>query len=121
MDHCNLYIHGSISSIHIHSESFLSSSRSDSWQVETGKHHSFLTNEPKMIGMAYGTPIDMWSVGCILAELYTGMPIFPGESEQDQLVCIMEVLGVPPPHMVEQSTRRNLFFGKFVSHADSCA
>ncbi|KAJ8655274.1 hypothetical protein O0I10_008962 [Lichtheimia ornata] len=63
-----------------------------------------------ILGMAYGTPIDMWSVGCILAELYTGMPIFPGESEQDQLVCIMEVLGVPPAYMVEQSTRRNLFF-----------
>lgn len=80
-----------------------------------------LANGVKMTGMAYGTPIDMWSVGCILAELYTGMPIFPGESEQDQLVCIMEVLGVPPAYMVEQSTRRNLFFGKFVRRTNLCA
>ena len=41
--------------------------------------------------MAYGTPIDMWSFGCILAELYTGYPLFPGENEVDQLACMMEV------------------------------
>lgn len=35
--------------------------------------------------------IDMWSFGCILAELYTGYPLFPGENEVEQLACIMEV------------------------------
>lgn len=35
--------------------------------------------------------IDMWSLGCILAELYTGYPLFPGESEVEQIACIMEV------------------------------
>ena len=34
--------------------------------------------------------IDMWSFGCILAELYTGYPLFPGENEVEQLACIME-------------------------------
>ena len=38
-------------------------------------------------------PIDMWSFGCILAELYTGYPLFPGENEVEQLACIMEVMG----------------------------
>lgn len=57
--------------------------------------------------------IDMWSLGCILAELYTGLPIFPGESEQEQLACIMEVIGVPDRYLIEQSTRRKLFFGEF--------
>lgn len=33
----------------------------------------------------------MWSLGCILAELYTGYPLFPGESEVEQIACIMEV------------------------------
>ena len=37
--------------------------------------------------------IDMWSLGCILAELYTGYPLFPGENEVEQLACIMEVRG----------------------------
>jgi dual specificity tyrosine-phosphorylation-regulated kinase 2/3/4 len=39
--------------------------------------------------------IDMWSFGCIIAELYTGFPLFPGENEIDQLAYIMEILGVP--------------------------
>jgi serine/threonine protein kinase len=55
--------------------------------------------------------IDMWSLGCILAELFTGFPIFPGENEQEQLSCIMEVLGVPDKEFVNRSTRKKLFFG----------
>lgn len=54
--------------------------------------------------------IDMWSVGCILAELYTGYPLFPGENEQEQLACIMEVFGPPEKYLVEKSTRKKLFF-----------
>ena len=53
---------------------------------------------------------QMWSLGCILAEMFTGYPIFPGENEQEQLGCIMEVLGVPDKHLVEKSKRRKLFF-----------
>jgi dual specificity tyrosine-phosphorylation-regulated kinase 2/3/4 len=53
----------------------------------------------------------MWSLGCILAELFTGYPLFPGENEQDQLACIMEVQGVPDQYLVEKSTRKKLFFG----------
>ncbi len=56
--------------------------------------------------------IDMWSLGCILAELYTGFPIFPGENEQEQLSCIMEVLGVPDKDFINRSSRKRLFFGK---------
>lgn len=55
---------------------------------------------------------QMWSLGCILAEMFTGFPIFPGENEQEQLACIMEVLGVPDKHLVDKSSRKKLFFGK---------
>jgi serine/threonine protein kinase len=52
----------------------------------------------------------MWSFGCILSELYTGRPIFPGESESDQLLCIMEIIGLPPVHLLDKGTRVKLFF-----------
>ena len=54
--------------------------------------------------------IDMWSFGCIIAELYTGYPIFPGENEVDQLAFIMEVCGIPNQNVLDISTRRHLFF-----------
>ncbi|XP_013171867.1 PREDICTED: serine/threonine-protein kinase MAK [Papilio xuthus] len=43
----------------------------------------------------YGPPIDLWALGCIAAELYTGRPLFPGNSEIDQLYKICSVLGCP--------------------------
>ena len=63
-----------------------------------------------ILGIPYTQAIDMWSMGCILIELLTGYPIFPGESEQEQLALIMEVLDVPPDEVLEQSTRKRLFF-----------
>ncbi|KAJ6940316.1 hypothetical protein NC651_006459 [Populus alba x Populus x berolinensis] len=43
----------------------------------------------------YTSAIDIWSVGCVLAELLLGQPLFPGESSVDQLVEIIKVLGTP--------------------------
>ncbi len=43
----------------------------------------------------YTTAIDVWSVGCVVAELLLGQPLFPGESGVDQLVEIIKVLGTP--------------------------
>ena len=43
----------------------------------------------------YNTEIDMWSVGCIFAELLVGKPIFPGKDELDQLEKIQAVMGCP--------------------------
>jgi dual specificity tyrosine-phosphorylation-regulated kinase 2/3/4 len=68
-----------------------------------------------ILGCSYHTAIDMWSLGCIIAELYTGFPIFPGENEQEQLACIMEVLGTPDRTMVDKSTRKKNFFGQLSS------
>lgn len=43
----------------------------------------------------YGSAIDLWAVGCIMAELYTFRPLFPGSSEVDQLFKICSILGTP--------------------------
>jgi len=43
----------------------------------------------------YSTPIDVWSLGCIMAELLTKEVLFPGKSELDQVGRIMALLGPP--------------------------
>uniref|UniRef100_A0A6G1SHY1 dual-specificity kinase n=1 Tax=Aceria tosichella TaxID=561515 RepID=A0A6G1SHY1_9ACAR len=63
----------------------------------------FYRSPETILGAKYGMPIDMWSLGCILAELATGHPLLPGEDEADQLACIMELLGMPPASLLQQS------------------
>uniref|UniRef100_A0A804QAX2 Protein kinase domain-containing protein n=1 Tax=Zea mays TaxID=4577 RepID=A0A804QAX2_MAIZE len=47
----------------------------------------------------YSTPVDIWSVGCIFAELVTNQPLFPGDSELQQLLHIFKLLGTPNEEM----------------------
>lgn len=58
-----------------------------------------------MLGLPYSHPIDMWSLGCMLTELFTGTPPFEGSCEIDQLVKIAQVLGPPPHHMITKRTK----------------
>lgn len=46
----------------------------------------------------YSTSIDIWSAGCILAEMFTGHPLFPGTSNDDQLQRIFKLMGTPNEH-----------------------
>ncbi|EAL71207.1 glycogen synthase kinase 3 [Dictyostelium discoideum AX4] len=48
----------------------------------------------------YTTTIDVWSLGCVLAELLLGQPLFPGENGIDQLVEIIKVLGTPTKEQI---------------------
>ncbi|XP_075052622.1 cyclin-dependent kinase-like 5 isoform X2 [Mixophyes fleayi] len=54
-----------------------------------------------LLGAPYGKAVDMWSVGCILGELSDGQPLFPGESEIDQLFTIQKVLGPLPSEQMK--------------------
>ncbi|CAG8456985.1 17518_t:CDS:2 [Acaulospora morrowiae] len=49
----------------------------------------------------YTTNIDVWSTGCVMAELMLGQPLFPGESGIDQLVEIIKVLGTPTREQIK--------------------
>ncbi|XP_053321070.1 dual specificity tyrosine-phosphorylation-regulated kinase 2 [Spea bombifrons] len=62
-----------------------------------------------ILGIRYGMPIDMWSLGCVLAELLTGCPLLPGEDESDQLSCMIELLGMPPQKLIDSSKRGKNF------------
>ncbi|CAG8443662.1 11249_t:CDS:2 [Ambispora leptoticha] len=44
---------------------------------------------------SYSTSIDIWSAGCIMAEMYTGRPLFPGTTNDDQLIKIFRIMGTP--------------------------
>lgn len=57
----------------------------------------------------YTQQIDMWSFGCIIIELYTGFPLFPGTNEKEQLQLIIDVIGMPSRSVLERSTRKGLF------------
>jgi len=48
----------------------------------------------------YGTAIDVWSIGCIFAELLCGTPLFPGKDTQHQLRLIIGLLGTPTPEAI---------------------
>src|SRR5690606_20342001 len=46
---------------------------------------------------SYSFPVDIWAIGCIMGEITDGNPMFPGESEIDQLYIIQKVLGPLTP------------------------
>lgn len=52
--------------------------------------------------MHYNQTVDIWSVGCIMAELLTGRTLFPGTDHIHQLNLIMEILGTPPEDFMQK-------------------
>ncbi|KAH3667204.1 hypothetical protein OGAPHI_002853 [Ogataea philodendri] len=62
----------------------------------------------------YTTKIDLWSAGCVIAELLLGQPLFPGESGIDQLVEIIKILGTPSKDEIK-SMNPNYMDHKFPS------
>jgi dual specificity protein kinase YAK1 len=65
---------------------------------ETNQMYSYIQSRfyrsPEvLLGLDYSSAIDMWSLGCIVMELFLGLPIFPGTSEYNQLSRIVDTLG----------------------------
>ncbi|CAN6606313.1 hypothetical protein TRVA0_003S01310 [Trichomonascus vanleenenianus] len=82
----------------------------ESEKVYTYIQSRFYRSPEVMLGMTYNQQIDMWSLGCIVAELITGRPLFMGDNEPEQIACIMEYLGMPDKMMLTRCTRRKVFF-----------
>lgn len=81
-------------------------------KVHTYIQSRYYRSPEVMLGLGYGTGIDMWSVGCILVELTTGSPLFPAKNEQELMLLQTEVLGIPPDYLLNQGTRSYEFFKK---------
>lgn len=63
----------------------------------------------------YGKPVDIWAIGCIMGELSDGQPLFPGDSEVDQLYTIQRVLGPLPKDQLSMFYSNPRFAGLKVS------
>lgn len=70
----------------------------------------FYRSPEVLLGLPYSTAIDMWSLGCIVVELFLGLPLFPGTSEYNQLSRIVDMLGPPPLHLLEVGKQVPEFF-----------
>ena len=74
----------------------------------------FYRSPEVILGLPYGVAIDMWSLGCILAEMHTGEPLFSGSDQFDQMQKIVKLLGMVPTEMLDRSssTIKLQFFDK---------
>ncbi|KAF4553652.1 Protein kinase domain-containing protein 8 [Elsinoe fawcettii] len=72
----------------------------------------FYRSPEVLLGLPYSAAIDMWSLGCIVVELFLGLPLFPGSSEYNQVSRITEMLGLPPTWMLEVGKQSGEFFEK---------
>jgi len=64
-----------------------------------------------LLSQSYNKPVDMWSIACIMAELIDGQPLFPGESELDQLALIQRIIDSLTSEQKEAYNRHARFKG----------
>ncbi|XP_075041967.1 homeodomain-interacting protein kinase 4 [Mixophyes fleayi] len=65
-----------------------------------------------LLGLPFCEKVDMWSLGCIIAELQLGCPLYPGNSEYDQIRYICDTQGMPKSHALCAASKSLLFFNR---------
>jgi len=77
----------------------------------------FYRSPEVILELPYTQAIDMWSLGCILVEMHTGIPLFAGRDEGDQMRRFCALKGMPPATMLANSRKAANFFD--VKNADA--
>jgi dual specificity protein kinase YAK1 len=77
----------------------------------------FYRSPEVLLGIDYGSAIDVWSLGCVAAELLLGLPLLPGLNEHDQLTRICEMIGNIPDWMIENGYA--LLIASLLDHYDT--
>ncbi|XP_043357392.1 homeodomain-interacting protein kinase 4 [Dermochelys coriacea] len=70
-----------------------------------------------LLGLPFCEKVDMWSLGCIMAELHLGWPLYPGNNENDQIRYICETQGMPKHSLLNVARKAHHFF-KRNQHAE---
>uniref|UniRef100_A0A8C9YXM8 non-specific serine/threonine protein kinase n=1 Tax=Sander lucioperca TaxID=283035 RepID=A0A8C9YXM8_SANLU len=65
-----------------------------------------------ILGLPFCEAIDMWSLGCVIAELFLGWPLYPGASEYDQIRYISQTQGLPAEYLLSAGTKTSRFFNR---------
>lgn len=76
----------------------------------------FYRSPEVILGLPYTCAIDMWSFGCIIAELYLGLPLLPGSNEYSQLCRIIDIFGYPPSWMIEMGKNAGAYLDKIPAY-----
>lgn len=63
-----------------------------------------------ILGLPFCEAIDMWSLGCVIAELFLGWPLYPGALEYDQIRYISQTQGLPGEHLLNVGIKTSRFF-----------
>lgn len=63
-----------------------------------------------LLGLPFCEAIDVWSLGCVIAELFLGWPLYPGSSEYDQIRYVSQTQGLPTDPMLSAATKTRRFF-----------
>ncbi|XP_064175881.1 homeodomain-interacting protein kinase 2-like isoform X2 [Anguilla rostrata] len=65
-----------------------------------------------ILGLPFSEAIDTWSLGCVVAELFLGWPLYPGASEYDQIRYISQTQGLPAEYLLSAGTKTTRFFNR---------
>ncbi|XP_072307574.1 homeodomain-interacting protein kinase 1-like isoform X2 [Eucyclogobius newberryi] len=65
-----------------------------------------------ILGLPFCEAIDMWSLGCVIAELFLGWPLYPGASEYDQIRYISQTQGLPAEYLLSAGSKTSHFFNR---------